>query len=68
MPASQELQRVELQMNQLQKESDRRDNQARQALAQGREDLARAALQSKASLRASSMICRRSSRNCRIWR
>jgi phage shock protein A len=42
--------RVELQMNQLQKESDRRDGQARDALAKGREDLARAALQSKASL------------------
>jgi phage shock protein A len=42
--------RVELQMNQLQKESDRRDNQARDALAKGREDLARAALQSKASV------------------
>jgi predicted nucleic acid-binding protein len=44
--------RIELQMDQLQKESDRRDNQARQALSQGREDLARAALQSKASLQA----------------
>ncbi|HEX6450778.1 MAG TPA: PspA/IM30 family protein [Trebonia sp.] len=42
--------RVELQMNQLQKESDRRDNQARSALSQGREDLARAALQQKAGL------------------
>ena len=34
----------------LQKESDRRENQARTALAQGREDLARAALQQKAGL------------------
>jgi phage shock protein A len=42
--------RVELQMNQLQKESDRRENQARTALGQGREDLARAALQQKAGL------------------
>jgi phage shock protein A len=42
--------RVELQMNQLQKESDRRDTQARDALGKGREDLARAALQTKASL------------------
>src|SRR5215470_9089400 len=42
--------RVELQMNQLQKESDRRENQARSALSQGREDLARAALQNKAGL------------------
>ncbi len=39
-------QRVEM----LQKESDRRQNQARTALAQGREDLARAALQQKAGL------------------
>jgi phage shock protein A len=42
--------RVELQMNQLQKEADRRDNQARSALSQGREDLARAALQQKANV------------------
>jgi phage shock protein A len=42
--------RVELQMNQLQKESDRRETQARTALAQGREDLARAALQQKAGV------------------
>ena len=42
--------RVELQMNQLQKEADKRDNQARSALSQGREDLARAALQQKAGL------------------
>src|SRR6516164_6872656 len=42
--------RVELQMNSLQKEVSRRDNQARDALSKGREDLARAALQNKASL------------------
>ena len=42
--------RVELQMNSLQKEITRRDNQARDALAKNREDLARAALQNKASL------------------
>ncbi|HLH85056.1 MAG TPA: PspA/IM30 family protein [Trebonia sp.] len=42
--------RVELQMNSLQKEVTRRENQARDALAKGREDLARAALQSKVSL------------------
>ncbi len=42
--------RVELQMNSLQKEVDRRDNQARDALSKGREDLARAALQNKAGL------------------
>src|SRR6201987_4471479 len=42
--------RVELQMNSLQKEVDRRDNQARDALSKGREDLARAALQNKAQL------------------
>jgi phage shock protein A len=42
--------RVELQMNSLQKETNRRDNQARDALAKGREDLARAALQNKAGL------------------
>jgi phage shock protein A len=42
--------RVELQMNQLQKEANRRDGQARDALGKGREDLARAALQNKASL------------------
>jgi phage shock protein A len=42
--------RVELQMNSLQKETDRRDNQARDALSKGREDLARAALQNKAGL------------------
>ena len=42
--------RVELQMNSLQKEVDRRENQARDALSKGREDLARAALQNKASL------------------
>jgi predicted nucleic acid-binding protein len=38
------------QVEMLQKESDRRANQARTALAQGREDLARAALQQKAGL------------------
>jgi phage shock protein A len=37
-------------MNSLQKEVNRRDNQARDALAKGREDLARAALQNKSSL------------------
>lgn len=42
--------RVELQMNQLQKDSERREDQARAALGQGREDLARAALQQKAGL------------------
>src|ERR1700761_6953685 len=42
--------RVELQMNSLQKEIDRRDTQARDALGKGREDLARAALQNKAQL------------------
>jgi phage shock protein A len=42
--------RVELQMNQLQKEVDRREGQARDALGKGREDLARAALQNKSSL------------------
>ena len=42
--------RVELQMNSLQKEVTRRENQARDALSKGREDLARAALQNKASL------------------
>ena len=42
--------RVELQMNSLQKEVTRRENQARDSLGKGREDLARAALQNKASL------------------
>jgi phage shock protein A len=42
--------RVELQMNSLQKEVNRRDSQARDALSKGREDLARAALQNKTSL------------------
>ena len=42
--------RVELQMNSLQKEVDRREGQARDALSKGREDLARAALQNRASL------------------
>src|SRR6201994_3317475 len=42
--------RVELQMNSLQKEINKRDTQARDALSKGREDLARAALQNKAQL------------------
>src|SRR5271154_5486540 len=42
--------RVELQMNSLQKEINKRDTQARDALGKGREDLARAALQNKAQL------------------
>jgi phage shock protein A len=42
--------RVELQMNSLQKEINKRDVQARSALSAGREDLARAALQNKAQL------------------
>src|SRR5246127_533152 len=42
--------RVELQMNALQKEINKRDTQARDALSKGREDLARAALQNKAQL------------------
>src|ERR1700751_2500073 len=42
--------RVELQMNSLQKEIAKRDNQARSALGAGREDLARAALQNKGQL------------------
>jgi predicted nucleic acid-binding protein len=46
MPDYSYMQLVEM----LQKESDRRENQARAALAQGREDLARAALQQKAGL------------------
>lgn len=50
-PPATPLQRVEFQLNQLQKESDRWDSQARRALHQGREDLARAALTSKASVR-----------------
>jgi phage shock protein A len=41
--------RLELQMNQLQAESKRREDQARKALAQGRDDLARDALQRKAA-------------------
>jgi phage shock protein A len=44
--------RVELQMNSLQKEIDKRDVQARDALSKNREDLARAALQNKAQLQA----------------
>src|ERR1700735_5312296 len=42
--------RVELQMNSLQQEINKRDNQARDALSKGREDLARAALQNKGQL------------------
>src|ERR1700694_5689257 len=42
--------RLELQMNQLQQNSDRLARQAREALAAGREDLARDALQRKATL------------------
>jgi phage shock protein A len=44
--------RVELQMNQLQKQVQTKDNQARTALGQGREDLARAALEQKSNLAA----------------
>jgi phage shock protein A len=44
--------RLELQMNQLQQSSDRLDRQARDALAKGREDLAREALQRKAGVQA----------------
>jgi phage shock protein A len=42
--------RVELQMNQLQKQVQTKENQARTALGQGREDLARAALEQKSGL------------------
>src|SRR5215469_6071330 len=42
--------RVELQMNQLQKQAQTKENQARTALGQGREDLARAALEQKSGL------------------
>ena len=42
--------RVELQMNQLQKQVQTKENQARTALGQGREDLARAALEQKSSV------------------
>src|SRR5258708_17032909 len=42
--------RVELQMNQLQKQVQTKESQARTALGQGREDLARAALEQKAGL------------------
>ncbi len=42
--------RVELQINQLQQQSDRLDRQARDALSAGREDLAREALTRKAGL------------------
>jgi phage shock protein A len=44
--------RVELQMNQLQKQVQTKEGQARTALGQGREDLARAALEQKAGLQA----------------
>jgi phage shock protein A len=44
--------RVELQINQLQKQAATKENQARTALGQGREDLARAALEQKASVAA----------------
>lgn len=42
--------RVELQMNQLQQQSDKLDRQAREALSGGREDLAREALQRKSGV------------------
>jgi phage shock protein A len=42
--------RVELQMNQLQQETNKREDQARKALGSGREDLAREALARKASV------------------
>jgi phage shock protein A len=42
--------RVELQINQLQQQGTQREDQARKALASGREDLAREALQRKATL------------------
>src|SRR6266705_4839539 len=42
--------RVELQMNQVQQSSDKLDRQARDALAAGREDLAREALSRRASV------------------
>src|ERR1700682_2056619 len=42
--------RVELQMNQLQKQVQTKEGQARTALGQGREDLARAALEQKSGL------------------
>ncbi|HVB42187.1 MAG TPA: PspA/IM30 family protein [Streptosporangiaceae bacterium] len=42
--------RVELQMNQVQQQTDKLDRQAREALGAGREDLAREALQRKAGL------------------
>src|ERR1700739_4810954 len=46
--------RVELQMNALQKEVNKSDTQARDALGKGREELARAALETKAQLVAQS--------------
>ena len=57
--------RVELQMNQLQKEIDKRTGQAKTALESGREDLARAALQAGPSLRVSTTTCRCSTPRCR---
>ena len=42
--------RVELQINQLQQQTGQRDDQARKALASGRDDLAREALQRKATV------------------
>jgi phage shock protein A len=42
--------RLELQLNQLEQDSNKRQNQARQALAAGREDLARDALAKKAAV------------------
>src|SRR6204780_1238071 len=42
--------RVELQMNQVQQSADKLDRQARDALGQGREDLAREALSRKAGV------------------
>ncbi|GAA2490564.1 PspA/IM30 family protein [Streptomyces thermolineatus] len=42
--------RLELQLQQLQKEADKREDQGRKALALGREDLAREALQRRANL------------------
>jgi phage shock protein A len=42
--------RLELQLNQLEKDSDKRQTQARQALAAGREDLARDALAKKSAV------------------
>ncbi len=60
--------RVELQMNQLQQQTDKLDRQARDALAAGREDLAREALTRKASVPVSSTTCRLSTPRCRARR